>query len=332
MKKLEMHCHSNRSDGVNTPNEVIAEAQRLDLDFLALTDHDVISPQSLQKQLQSSGIQSCDSVEISARNYELWKSLHLVSYAKKFQESLHSTLEVSRAWKLDMKLGQIKKLVDQQGFIASDAWFEEFLIKKWRTLWGSNKWDLARYLARNPDNRVKMKSMLGELLVDNDLVGDFYQECFKREGSLYEQYGYEVPEYEPSVQTSVDEVVNKAGGLISLAHPYVTFDERKGWLREFERTVEDYVTKWVRWIELNSMTPLEWIRPILEVRAKYDLILTFWSDCHAIGYDWEDGKHSTIGHLCHNLLGLWESFSYNYNDWKSFTQVYFDRFQKAIWI
>jgi len=44
MKNIEMHCHSTRSDGRNTPEEVISEAVRLDLDFLALTDHDTIAP------------------------------------------------------------------------------------------------------------------------------------------------------------------------------------------------------------------------------------------------------------------------------------------------
>jgi len=51
MKHIEMHCHSILSDGRNTPLEVLQEAQRKNLDFLALTDHDAIAPQEFQSQL-----------------------------------------------------------------------------------------------------------------------------------------------------------------------------------------------------------------------------------------------------------------------------------------
>jgi len=42
------------------------------------------------------------------------------------------------------------------------------------------------------------------------MVAQFYGVCFKREGALYPIYGYEVEDYEPSVQETVDEVVKKS--------------------------------------------------------------------------------------------------------------------------
>jgi len=52
MRNIEMHCHSTRSDGKNTPEHVLKEAQRMNIGFLALTDHDVISPQDFQSDLR----------------------------------------------------------------------------------------------------------------------------------------------------------------------------------------------------------------------------------------------------------------------------------------
>jgi predicted metal-dependent phosphoesterase TrpH len=52
MKNIEMHCHSTLSDGRNSLEEIIAEAKRCNLDFLALTDHDHISPKSFQDTLR----------------------------------------------------------------------------------------------------------------------------------------------------------------------------------------------------------------------------------------------------------------------------------------
>ena len=39
----ELHCHSQHSDGDSPPTDLIAEAQKLGLDFLAITDHNNIS-------------------------------------------------------------------------------------------------------------------------------------------------------------------------------------------------------------------------------------------------------------------------------------------------
>jgi len=46
---------------------------------------------------------------------------------------------------------------------------------------------------------------------NSDIVQEFYSECMKREGFLFEKYGYEVDEYEPSIEKAVEEVSRKAG-------------------------------------------------------------------------------------------------------------------------
>jgi hypothetical protein len=227
MKNIEMHCHSTLSDGRNALEEIIAEAKRCNLDFLSLTDHDHISPKSFQEELQDLWIQSCDSVEISARNYELDKSLHLVSYAKVFHNSLHQVLENSRSGKLAVKLGQLEKLVTEYDFEGTLEWFQAFMWNMGRDVDTSNKYDLSRYLYSIPQNQEKMRNILWERIEWNDMVAQFYEVCFKREGALYPIYGYEVEDYEPSVQETVDEVVKKSWGLVSLAHPNVTFWEKK---------------------------------------------------------------------------------------------------------
>lgn len=293
MKHIEMHCHSTRSDGKNTPAEVIAEAQRLNLDFLALTDHDVVSPQDFQESLRQSWIETCDSTEVSARNYDIWKSLHLTSYAKIFHESLHEVLKNSRNGKKSMRDGQLEKLIHEFGFKGSKAGFEAFMqTKLGREIDTSNKYDMSHYLMSYSENKEKAIQILWDLLKDNDVVLHFYLECLKREWAFYDTYGHEVEEYEPSVEQTVREVSEKSWWLVSLAHPNVTFWGNKGWIPEFERTLPDYVKKWVRGVEINSIASWDWVQAVLKARQKYDLILTFGSDCHNI---WKtDQKHSTI--------------------------------------
>ena len=39
LPKINLHCHSNYSDGKNSINEIVAKAVKIGLDYLAITDH-----------------------------------------------------------------------------------------------------------------------------------------------------------------------------------------------------------------------------------------------------------------------------------------------------
>ena len=42
MERIDLHVHSNASDGSLTPTEVADEAMRMGLSAIALTDHDTV--------------------------------------------------------------------------------------------------------------------------------------------------------------------------------------------------------------------------------------------------------------------------------------------------
>lgn len=291
--RIEMHCHSTRSDGKNSPLEVVKTAKQRELDFITLTDHDVISPQDFQMNCEAAWIGTCDSVEISARNYEHEKSLHLVSYARIFSQSLKEILDASLIGKREMKRGKLQKIVDMW-FTWNQQDFDRFVAQKlWRDPMTANKYDMARYLLSLPENILRAKQVLWELCSSNDIVLHFYNECLKRWGDLYEVFWHEIEDYEPSVEKVVQEVREKSWWLVSLAHPNFTFE--KWWIHEFHRVLPDYVKKWVQAVEINARATPEWILAIYEARRKYDLILTFGTDCHEIGQT--DRKHGDLGQL-----------------------------------
>ncbi len=320
MKNIEMHCHSLDSDGKNSQQEIVNEAQKKNIQFLALTDHDVIASKDFQAQLHKIGIASCDSVEISARNYELEKSLHLVSYAKVFSDSLHQVLETARAGKERMKWGQFQRLTEEYGFSGNKEAFDTFMEQKLgRTPDTANKYDMARYFYSISENKNIMSSIVSSLSQNSDIVVAFYEECMKRWGKLYDTYGYESEEYEPSVQQTIEEIVQKSRGIVSLAHPNVTFSNNKWGIKEFLRTIENYVDQGVNAVEINTQASREWVQAVLYVQQKYNLLLTFWSDCHQIGYDGRDGKHASIGEQNPNVSD-------------EMREKYFAKFQENIWL
>jgi len=74
---IDLHCHSNVSDGLLSPDELVLNAVRCGIKILALTDHDDLGGLSLARQTaEAHGIHFIDGVEISVT----WKkrTLHIV--------------------------------------------------------------------------------------------------------------------------------------------------------------------------------------------------------------------------------------------------------------
>lgn len=321
MKNREMHCHSRRSDGKNSLPEILEEAQRMNLEFLALTDHDVISPRDFQSDLRDIWIETCDSVEISARNYELWKSLHLVSYARMFQDSLQDILTHTDTAKKRLRKLQFQKISKTLGLEWDENDFGLYMSQRLqRDISTSNKYDMARYFWSIESNRPKIIDALQWFIDSDDIVTHFYEACFKRWGGLYEMYGVEIEEYEPSVEMTVQEVITKAWWVVSLAHPNVTFSKNKWWIPEFQKTIWNYIEKWINAIEINTQANPEWIETILKIRDTFwNLFITEGSDCHMIWYDGQDGKHAS----------LWVSNPHITAEQKEY---FFSEFRERVWI
>jgi len=74
---IDLHCHSNMSDGALAPAEVVRRAASRGVDVLALTDHDVLAGlDEAREAALAAGIRFVEGVEISVT----WrgKTLHVV--------------------------------------------------------------------------------------------------------------------------------------------------------------------------------------------------------------------------------------------------------------
>jgi len=77
MDNIDLHCHSNISDGMLAPAEVVARAAEREVTVLALTDHDDVSGlDEARAAARQKNIRFIDGVEISVS----WRSqtLHIV--------------------------------------------------------------------------------------------------------------------------------------------------------------------------------------------------------------------------------------------------------------
>ena len=73
---IDLHMHSNSSDGQYSPSELIELSERKQLQIVALTDHDTVDGICEAKErARTSSVKFIPGIEISSREYE---EVHIV--------------------------------------------------------------------------------------------------------------------------------------------------------------------------------------------------------------------------------------------------------------
>lgn len=281
---FDLHFHSNISDWENSLEEIIKESKNKKLEFLAITDHDKITNSNFLQLTKKSWIETCFSTEISARNYEHNKSLHLTFYAQNFSKEVNQILENTINKKIKMIKKQVEKLKQKWFFIDYND-FINYNIYKNKKIESLNKYNIATYLLLDKRNKTKIKK---ELKTEKIEASKVMQEYLKDWWILYKKYGLKfsvIWDYEPSLEIC-NKIKQKNNAILCIAHPNITF---KKWIKEFEEVLPYYIEKWINAVEINSVASKKWLEVIFKAKEKFNLILTAGSDNHKI---WEiDEKH-----------------------------------------
>lgn len=270
MKNIDLHFHTTVSDWKYTNEQVIAEAKNKWLDFICVTEHDIVNTQ-LAILARENGIESIEWVEISIFDKKIaQKSLHITCYADRFSGDIIKVLENNRN-------GKINK-IQKQITVLKNNWFQidyneflEYNKNKWFDIQNLNNSHISEYIYLNEYN-VKL---IKELTWENLKWWDFIRRCLKTTGDLRHIGWVHVDDYEPSMN-KVWEISKESGYFLSLAHPNFTF---KNDFELFILFIQEYKDI-LNWIEINSLASKEWVEVILRTAKKYNMILTFWSDDH----------------------------------------------------
>lgn len=117
----DLHCHTTLSDGSLGIEETIVQAKRMELDFLAITDHDTLSSSSRAKILgERYGVQVIPAVELSAWDKKRNNKVHILCYAPQKPDRLEGLCMKSCQIRTECAKEMIKKVMDRYP-IPSDA-------------------------------------------------------------------------------------------------------------------------------------------------------------------------------------------------------------------
>jgi 3',5'-nucleoside bisphosphate phosphatase len=263
--KIDLHIHTNYSDGLNTPEEVAELAHKGGLDVISVTEHDrVDSTARVQQACAPFNIRVVPGVEIST-NFNK-KTLHVLGYnidvENKELLAFFQKINDSRREKFIEKFPILNEALKQAGLPEADI--EKYKEKK--------------------DGKYYSHPGLWSFLCEEGIIKD------RQEGP---QYTKDIRGTAPFIEPKdAFEVVHSAGGVAVLSHPFAPKISLK--ILNQEKQDQEAVIAELKGQGLDGLEcyqaahdPAD-VAFCLQMADKYDLIITAGSDWHGY-YPPEEG-------------------------------------------
>ena len=251
--KIDLHAHSNVSDGTQAPAGVMESAAAAGLDVVALTDHDSTDGWAeAAAAARKSGVALVPGMEISCRTSE-GISVHLLSY---LHDPAHPGLleEITKA--KDARHTRAQKMVT-------------LLSEDYPLTWD----DVIHHVA---PGATLGRPHIADALVAAGVVED-RTEAFS--SILTSRSRYWVQHYAPEPAIAV-ELVRAAGGVPVFAHPVASARGRI----VGEETYREMIDAGLAGLEIyHRDNPEEGRTFLLRLAKRYGLLVTGSSDYHGAG-------------------------------------------------
>jgi 3',5'-nucleoside bisphosphate phosphatase len=266
---IDLHIHSNASDGKLTAQELIAEAKSRKIGFMAITDHDNISCQSVAiAAAKKAGIEYITGVELNVTfsnpKYKEGKPFSLDFLGYQFDHKNKPLLE---------KLTLMAKYREARGAKILDNLNTEFRKENIQELTTED----LRKIQETVEGSLG-RPHIADYLVKKSIVKDRLE--------AFNKYlvKCDVPKYPLSLEEA-SKLIHDAGGKLVLAHPTdqcgISLLPITKVLSEQTQIIEDTMLDFIDGVECwhLSHTP-ESTNHYVSFAKKHHLRMTGGSDCH----------------------------------------------------
>ncbi len=280
MKKIDLHIHTNCSDGELTPIEVVDKAVCNGVSVISIADHDTVDAYSdeLFQYANSKGIKIIPAVEISTKTKKC--GIHVLGYNfdlqnKTFLDKLKSLRNVRH----DYLYGVATKL-EELGYVVHTSELDK--------IEAVTKAHISLDVVSNPDNKEKLLEVFGHIPEKGEFI-----EIIMNEGCpAYVKKNTVTPR-------EAAELIRLAGGKVVLAHP-VAYKYEDGLVEEDISSLvsnmnADGIESNYIYVNRNHQKINE-LDIWNEFAKKNHLHTSIGSDFHR-----EDGIHPTIGLINESL-------------------------------
>ncbi|GHT50079.1 phosphatase [Endomicrobiia bacterium] len=247
---VDMHIHTNYSDGVFTPKEAVEYAAKMKLSAISITDHDCVdgTDEALEAGAET-GIEVVPGIELSSEiMFNSRKNeIHILGYYMNYKsEMFQEALAVFKKARYDRAVEMLEKLKKSGAELKDDSF------------------------VKDAGNKVIGRLHFAKALFEQKLVGSV-QEAFQRYLSK------DKPAYVPKCRISPGDAIKlilNAGGIPVIAHPYyIGYNDRN----IFETFIKDGLKGIEVWHIKHSENV---VKRFLSLVQDFNLIATGGSDCH----------------------------------------------------
>ncbi|MDR3071399.1 MAG: PHP domain-containing protein [Endomicrobium sp.] len=247
---IDLHIHTNYSDGVFSPKEVVEYASKIKLFAIGITDHDSVDgiDEAIEAAL-GTGVEIVPGIELSAEvTLDSQKSeVHILGYFLDYKSK-----------KLQKALDILKKARQNRAIEILET------LKK-------NKIELKNIdFLYSVENKALGRLHFARALVKEKFVGSI-QEAFRK--YLSNGCPAYVPKYSISVREAI-ELILSIGGAPIMAHPYYAHYSDKNVFKTF---VQDGLAGIEAWHIKHSECS---VKKFLDLAKEFNLVVTGGSDCH----------------------------------------------------
>lgn len=265
------HLHSTRSDGTESPAEVMRQARAAGLATVSLTDHDTTAGWAeAADEAVRLGMTFLPGMEMSARHG--WRSVHVLAY---LFDPTDTALTAELARIRDDRIGRAERIVASLGRDYDLTW--------------------ADVLAQTGDGATVGRPHIADALVARGIVAD---RGAAFDGVLHPRAGYYEPHYAPEPLTAVDLVVG-AGGVPIIAHPTPHGRDRMLPMS----VIDELIAHGLGGFEIEHRENTSDGKAVLRRLAKENgLIVTGSSDYHGAGKPNRPGENTTSAEMLARII------------------------------
>jgi len=206
---IDLHLHTNYSDGADSLEELLINAEKLKLEVISITDHDTVGAyKEIEKNPQLLNLYSGEiipGVELKATYNGV--NIEVLAYGIDYKKLVIREADVEEIQKEN--LDYFKHVAKEYGFIIDDSIHMDSSVPEKR--WCSAVF--SRELLKYPENIDKLKKL-------NE--PDFFEVNFYRGGESNKNsiFYIDTSKYFPNINLVIEDIHN-AGGLAFLAHAYI---------------------------------------------------------------------------------------------------------------
>lgn len=274
MKKIDLHIHTNKSDGQLSPKEIIDEAKRKNVEVIAITEHDTVEgyTDELLKYARKNNIELITGVEISTKIKKC--GIHILGYMIDVNDkNLNDTLGKIRNAR-HIYLHNVAKKLENMNYTLN--------LNKLDSIDAVTKAHIANDIISNEKNNIQLLSQFGHI----PNKGEFIETIMNENCPAYVKKETVTPK-------QAAEIIRNAGGKVVLAHPVAYQYEDGLSLSEILKIVKDIEADGIEanyiYTDKNNIIINEtdkWNK----FAKDNNLFVTIGSDFHM-----NDAKHAEIG-------------------------------------